>query len=230
MAAFSVQAGFPSADSACESYDYISSYYTLAQQNNGIQMGSLYVGFDGSNNNYNHDMLARQCGQLFQDLGGSLSTGAIAEAKYSSSNQLPWLLLATWNDYGEGTNVENGVDNCWRVSAPTITSGTTTVKWGSAAVSGQSSYANADTVAYFRIWYGSGAGDLTLSENSIKASTYCTSGLTGCSFNLNNATYPPPTGSTWYIYIEQVGAAMIDNQMNGGGNGNGAPVEYTPPS
>jgi len=110
--------GYNDSTGECESYDYISSYYTLAQENSGIQMGSFYVGFDGS---YNHNMLARQCGQLFDFLGQAITT-----AGYSSSKQLPWVLLATWNDYGEGTNVENGVDNCWRVESPTISS--TTVK------------------------------------------------------------------------------------------------------
>ena len=214
--------GFNDSTGQCESYNYISSYYTLAQQNSGIQMGSFYVGFDGSNNNYNHNMLARQCGQLFDFLGQAIST-----AGYSSSKQLPWLLLATWNDYGEGTNVENGVDNCWRVPSPTISS--TTVKWSSTAVSGQASYVGTGTVDHFRIWYGSGAGDLTLSQDNILPKTYCTSGLTGCSFNLSNATYPPPAGQTWYIYVEQIGSALMFDQINGGGNGNGGPVQYTPP-
>src|ERR1700678_2623981 len=48
--------GYP--DGACESYDYISSYYSQAQGATGkIQMGTFYVGFDGSNNDYNHIIL-----------------------------------------------------------------------------------------------------------------------------------------------------------------------------
>lgn len=82
---------------------------------------------------------------------------------------------------------------------------------------------------HFRIWYGTGAGGLTLSQDNISPKTYCTSGLTGCSFNLSDATYPPPAGQTWYIYVEQIGSALLFDQINGGGNGNGGPVQYTPP-
>jgi|SRR5580698_835825 hypothetical protein len=227
----------------CESYDYISSYYTLAQQaytsSGQIQMGTFFAGFDGSNNNYNHNILARQCGQLFQFEGGSQSTGAIAQAGYSSSKQLPWILLATWNDYGEGTNIENGVDNCWRISTPTIGgTGGTTVSWSADALSSpvtcpsSSTCTSPTTIDQFKIWYGTGAGDLNLSEQSIlPTGSHCTSssGVISCSFNLSNATYPPPAGSTWYIYIQQIGAALTFDEINGGGNGNGPPVEYTPP-
>jgi hypothetical protein len=212
-------------DGSCESYDYISSYYSVAKaaftSDGAIQMGGLYIGFDGSNNNYNQNMLARQCGQLLPLLGDAVST-----AGYSSSLQLPWLLVATWNDLGEATNMEGGVDNCWRVAAPTMVS--STVHWSLSATTGQSAYASVITVDHFRIWYGSGAGDLTLSQDNILASAHCTSGVTGCTFNLSDAEYPPPTGKTWYIYVEQIAKALQYDQINGGGNGNGAPVTYTP--
>jgi hypothetical protein len=225
-------------DGECESYDYISSYYSSAQGagSGQIQMGTLYIGFDGSNNNYNNGVIARQCGQLLQFMGGSQSTGAIAQAGYTKSNQLPWILLATWNDYGEGTNIENGVDNCWRVPTPSISG--TTVSWSATALStpiscpSSATCTSPTTIGQFKIWYGSGAGDLNLSEQSIlPTGSHCTSssGVINCSFNLSNATYPPPAGSTWYIYIQQIGAALMFDQINGGGNGNGPPVEYTPP-
>jgi hypothetical protein len=224
-------------DGEC-SYDYISDYYQSAQAagNGQIQMGTFYVGFDGSNNNYNHGVMARQCGQLFQFLGGSSSTGALEQAPtpYSSTNQLPWILLATWNDYGEGTNIENGVDNCWRIPTPTMDN--TTVYWSATAESSpvscpspDTTCASSTTIDQFKIWYGSGAGDLALSEENILPSgSYCTpgSGVINCSFDLSNATYPPPSGQTWYIYIQQIGSALMFDQINGGGNGNGAPVEH----
>ena len=222
------------------SYDYVAKYYYAAQQayqqnNQTIQMGTFYIGFDGSNNNYNHEVMARQCGQLLPFLGGHLSTGEIAQAKYSSTNQLPWLLLATWNDYGEGTNIENGVDNCWRIPTPSMNS--TTVSWSASALSNPVSCPSPDTtctssttIDHFKIWYGSGAGDLALSQDSISPSgANCTpgSGVINCSFDLSKATYPPPTGHTWYIYVEQIGAALMFDEINGGGNGNGAPVKHT---
>ncbi len=39
-------------------------------------------------------------------------TLAIAKQHENGPNPMPFLMLATWNDYEEGTTVENGVANC----------------------------------------------------------------------------------------------------------------------
>jgi hypothetical protein len=209
---------------SCESYDYITDYYSKAQSafesSGAIQMGGLYVGFDGSNNNYNHNIMARQCGQLLSFLGN-----AISDAGYSSSFQLPWLLVATWNDLGEGTNIESGVDNCWRLATPTING--SVITWTQTQT--DNTYASPLTIDHFRIWYGSGSGDLNLSQDEISPQQYCNSEITNCSFDLSQAEYPPPTGSAWSIYVEQIPKALLFTEMNGDGNGNGSPVTYTAP-
>jgi hypothetical protein len=206
----------------CESYDYISDYYSKAQSafraNGAIQMGGLYIGFDGSNNNYNHNVMARQCGQVLGFLGDAIST-----AGYSSSFQLPWLLVPTWNDLGEGTNIEGGVDNCWRIGTPTMNG--SVITWTQTQT--DATYASPDTIDQFRIWYGSGSGDLALAQSKISPQKYCNSALTRCSFDLSKAKYPPPAGSTWYIYVQQISKALLFTEMNGDGN-NGVPVAYTP--
>jgi len=209
-------------NNTCSTYNYITDYYGKAQAaftNNGaIQMGGLYVGFDGSNNNYNHNILARQCGQVLRFLGDAVGT-----AGYSSSKQLPWLLVATWNDFGEGSNVENGVDNCWRIATPTMSG--SVVTWTQTKT--DATYASPNTIDHFKIWYGSGSGDLTLSQDNIApGAPRCNAGATSCSFDLSTATHPPPTG-TWYIYIEQIPRPLLFTEINGGGNGNGGPVIYT---
>jgi hypothetical protein len=190
-------------NNACQSYNYIADYYTQAQAHPAnVTMGGLYVGFDGSNNNYNHNIMARQCGQLFTFLSNDIlgPPAGYSYRGYSSTNQLPWLLAATWNDYGEGSNIENGVDNCWRVETPTITN-TTTLNWTQSQT--DAAYASAKTIDHFRIWYGSGAGDLTLAQDNVLPSQYCNAAVTSCAgFNLTTATYPPPAGN--YIYVEQI--------------------------
>jgi hypothetical protein len=210
-----------SSGSTCASYNYISDYYGKAraafQASGAIQMGGMYVGFDGSNNNYNHNLMARQCGQLFGFLGTAIST-----AGYSSTSQLPWLLVATWNDLGEGSNVENGVDDCWRIATPTMNGSVAT--WTQTKT--DSTYASPNTISYFKIWYGSGSGDLTLSQNNILPSAHCNSGVTSCTFDLSTATFPPPAGKTWSIYIQQIPKALLFTEINGGGNGNGGPGTY----
>jgi hypothetical protein len=36
---------------------------------------------------------------------------------YSAKHQLPALIVPTWNDYEEGTEIETGIDNCVSVQA-----------------------------------------------------------------------------------------------------------------
>ena len=47
----------------------------------------------------------RRCGQTLED------TLAIAR-RYQNAVPMPFLMIATWNDYEEGTAIENGVASC----------------------------------------------------------------------------------------------------------------------
>jgi hypothetical protein len=216
-----------SSGSSCATYDYITSYYSAAEaayksNPNTIQMGGMYTGFDGSNNNYNQHLMARQCGQLFVDLGNAIKNAS--PTPYSTTNQLPWLIFPTWNDLGEGTNIEGGVDNCWRINTPTMAGSVAT--W-TQIDNDPLGYASPSTISTFSIWYGSGNGDLTLSQSGIGIASHCNAGATTCSFDLSTATHPPPAGKTWKIYIQQIPKALLFTEINGGGNGNGVPGTYT---
>jgi hypothetical protein len=48
-----------------------------------------------------------------------------------------------------------------------------------------------------------------------------------CSFNIQTANTPPYPGFTWYLYVKMVPKALLLTQMNGGGNGNGAPLSQS---
>jgi hypothetical protein len=73
-------------------------------------MGSAYKGFDDSNASWGKGRrLDQQCGQTW------LTTFAEARRLYSAHHQLPALIIPTWNDYEEGTEIETGIDNCVNV-------------------------------------------------------------------------------------------------------------------
>jgi hypothetical protein len=77
---------------------------------------------------------------------------AAANAYYNTTNQLPFLQVATWNDYDEGTAVETGIDNCYRVSASVSGS---TLSW---SLNATSSYANTATVSFFKVFDSTDGG------------------------------------------------------------------------
>jgi hypothetical protein len=91
---------------------YLERFYTRAQPSDKIAMGSAYKGFNDSDASWGKGrVIDQQCGQTW------LSTFALANRFYSSRNQLPALIIPTWNDYEEGTEIETGIDNCVSVKA-----------------------------------------------------------------------------------------------------------------
>jgi len=91
---------------------YLERFYSKAQQSNKVAMGSAYKGFDDAAASWGKGrVIAQRCGQTW------LSTFAVAGRFYSPSHQLPALIIPTWNDYEEGTEIETGIDNCVEVKA-----------------------------------------------------------------------------------------------------------------
>jgi hypothetical protein len=91
---------------------YLERFYSKAQSSNKIAMGAAYKGFDDAEASWGKGRTVdQQCAQTW------LATFAIASRFYSAKHQLPALIIPTWNDYEEGTEIETGVDNCVSVQA-----------------------------------------------------------------------------------------------------------------
>jgi hypothetical protein len=87
-------------------------YSTAVNQAGKVAWGIGYKGFNDSQSAWGENRLIDQrCGQTWLQ-----SLGAAANF-YSMSNQLPFLQVATWNDYNEGSSIEDGIANCYTVSA-----------------------------------------------------------------------------------------------------------------
>jgi hypothetical protein len=100
---------------------YLERFYTKAQQSSKIAMGSAYKGFDDSTASWGKGrVIDQRCGQTW------LSTFEVAGRFYSANHQLPALIIPTWNDYEEGTEIESGIDNCVEIKA-SIRGGSTLV-------------------------------------------------------------------------------------------------------
>jgi hypothetical protein len=56
-------------------------------------------------------VIEQRCAQTW------LTTLGQASHFYSSKHQLTVLIIATWNDYEEGTKIETGIDNCVSIQA-----------------------------------------------------------------------------------------------------------------
>ncbi len=88
---------------------YLEHFYQtmLSQYPDKIAIGAAWPGFDDSKASWslNRHMDTR-CGKTFDD------TLRLYHRYYTADRQLPFLMIVTWNDYEEGTAIENGVETC----------------------------------------------------------------------------------------------------------------------
>src|SRR5262249_40841602 len=88
--------------------DYLRDFYRRMQANpKKIAFGAAWPGFDDRRAAWSLGRyISQRCGQTFND---SLR---ISRESYPPENPLPFLLIATWNDYEEGTAIERGLAKC----------------------------------------------------------------------------------------------------------------------
>src|SRR6185503_15239562 len=127
-------------------------------------------------------VMQQQCGQTW------LSTFAKANSMWSTSNQLAFFQLVTWNDYEEATEIETGIDNCVSVNASVAGS---TLNW---SVSGSES-----TIDHYTAFISSDGQDL-MSLGDVPAGIHA---LDLGSFGFTSGTYS--------VYVKAVGKPSILN-------------------
>jgi hypothetical protein len=173
---------------------YLDNLYSsgLTHQSQ-LTVGVIYKGFDDNNASWGANrVMAQQCGQV-------LLKTAKEMAKYfgGSNPQIPYVQIATWNDYEEGTAVEDGIDNCYTVNASLTGS---QLNWSLAA--SDATYASVSTIHHFNIYYTDPAGHLYLAASNLSVTTS----------TLDLSTVIPP--GTWNVYVEMVGQPLIINRMS----------------
>ncbi len=171
----------------------IQEFYQAAAANPGkLTWGVAYKGFNDSQSAWGAGRLIdQQCGQTW------VKSMQEANAFYSSSNQLPFLQVATWNDYNEGTSIEDGVDNCYTVSASAAGS---TLDW---SLNPTSSAASTSTVAGFQVYDSTDGGADYQPVGSMLPATARSFDLSGLAAGAHD------------VFVEMVGQPEIDNQASG---------------
>jgi hypothetical protein len=170
------------------SLEYLERFYRAAEQDrNKVVIGSAYKGFDDSQASWGKGRhIPEQCGLTW------LSTFAEVNRHYSAKNQLPMLLVVTWNDYEEGTEIETGIDNCVSVSAQAEG---TRISW---KVSG-----DPRTIYAFRILGTSDGKSFTALQDVAAAGNH--------SLDLTDAM---PHKGRWTVYVEAIGQPSLLNHLS----------------
>lgn len=88
--------------------DYLHDFYHMMQTKypEKIAVGAAWAGFDDSKAPWGLNRhMSQRCGQTFTD------TLSMAR-QYAAEHSMPFLVIATWNDYEEGTAIERGLAKC----------------------------------------------------------------------------------------------------------------------
>jgi hypothetical protein len=99
---------------------YLEAFYQKMQHQHQdkIAVGGVWPGFDDSKASWGLNRhMDRRCGGTFED------TLQVFRQYDDGSFHMPFLLIATWNDYEEGTQIENGVAHCESPSRASIVQG-----------------------------------------------------------------------------------------------------------
>ncbi|HEY8669882.1 MAG TPA: hypothetical protein VIL63_03505, partial [Terriglobales bacterium] len=156
-----------------------------------LTVGALYKGFDDNNASWSGNrVVAEQCGQVLLKTANEIS-------KYygGSKPQIPYVQVMTWNDYEEGTAVEDGIDNCYTVNA-SLTGNL--LNWSLVSTN---PYASTSTIHHFNVYYADTSGTLYSAASNLPAGTR----------SLDLSTLVP--SGTWTVHVEMVGQPLIVNRM-----------------
>lgn len=178
---------------------YLDYFYQQGAANPGhLTIGLLYKGFDDSNASWGQDrVIAEQCGQVFLDTANEVTIGGY----WGTNNQIPYMQIATWNDYEEGSEVESGIDNCY--TAVNTSLSTNQLNWNYTV--NDSNYAVTKTIHHFALWMALSGQTNFLLKAQI--------GRTATSYNLLNVT-GLTSGQKYDIYLELVGQPSMQNEMS----------------
>lgn len=95
--------------------EYLQAFYKKMQTKHPDQLavGTIWPGFDDTRASWSLNRhIDTRCGKTLED------TLRVFEENDDPSHPMPFLLIATWNDYEEGTAIENGLARCSNPSAP----------------------------------------------------------------------------------------------------------------
>jgi hypothetical protein len=87
--------------------EYLERFYEKAKNSQKIVVGGVWPGFNDTKASWSLNRhMDRRCGQTFED------TLKIFHRYSDSDRPMPFIMIATWNDYEEGTQIETGISDC----------------------------------------------------------------------------------------------------------------------
>jgi hypothetical protein len=175
---------------------YLDNFYDVSLKYPTKQTwGAAWKGYDNSLAPWKPalSLTPQQCGNTWVQTWAEMTHNG----DYSSSRQLPFLQVVTWNDYEEGTEIETGIDNCMSLSA---SSDGTNLSWKTSYSAGTGSNA---TVHHYEVFDSTDGQTLT----NVATVPVGTNAVPLSSMNLS-------TTAAHTMYVKAVGQGSILNKMS----------------
>lgn len=177
--------------------------------------GGVYKGFDDYMATWWLDRaLTQGCGTTWLSSWAEMTNGG----DYGPTKPLPYVMVETWDDYEEGTEIETGISNCVLDSSFTLTLNAPTLQWSYSFndpdphdLSGMID----NTVDHYVLWYTTNNTNYYIMDPDISPSE------AGCSTQTDNVrctgvnlTNYAGWGTSNTLYIQAVGKPGITNNMS----------------
>jgi hypothetical protein len=183
-------------------------------------IGIVYKGFDREDAGFvaaasQGKVTAEQCGQTwletFQKISGPDDQNGNSPY-FSSAHQLPFLQVATWDDYDEGSEIETGIDNCVNESSISVTQPDHTTAIGWQFQFTDVTNGSLSTIDRYRLFFTQNTDGTNLFGIDVFPACALNSGLVTCSGIDLNALRTWPSGN-YQVYIKALGKPSIVNHM-----------------
>jgi hypothetical protein len=198
-------------------FEDLTGFFGAASSNpSSFAVSEAHKGFDDNLANWSlNRIIDQQCGMAWLesfDHTGSFGGSASYEATYNyvaSGRHLDFVMVDTWDDYEEGTEIETGIDNCLSKVDVTVAGSTLswTPTWGAdpmnAAVTGS------EATLYEYSVYMARQGSSELMD---VADLACKSGSCPHSLDLSALGV---TGGPYVFYVDAIGMPSIVNTLAG---------------
>jgi hypothetical protein len=88
--------------------DYLTNFYTkMSKRPDEVTVGGIWPGFNDTKASWSLNRhIDPRCGKTFED------TLRLFQENNDPDHPIPFVLIATWNDYEEGTAIEAGIPHC----------------------------------------------------------------------------------------------------------------------
>jgi hypothetical protein len=196
--------------------DLTNFFHAAAANASSYAVSDVHKGFDDNLANWSMNrVIDQRCGmtwlQTFNHtgtFGGSASF--IGSLNYlTSGGKLDFIMVDTWDDYEEGTEIETGIDNCLSTIDVTLTGSTLTWSPTFGSDPMDSSVMGSEATLYQYSVYAAAQGSTQLMDI---ADVVCAGGT--CPHTLDLSTLGM-TGGPYTFYVDAIGMPSIVNTLGG---------------